>query len=328
MAYADLAAELAGTIPGLSPILAATYIRRAWRDIRNRKNWAFKTAQASLTLPAAVITGTASVTQGSTAITMSATALTALTPYLTGSLLLTALQIRFNTGPIYRITAINPVYPPLQLTLDRPVTEATNAAIPYMVYRAYITPPVPDFSRWDSFEDLTGRRLTGRRLTYSSVDLDRRDPQRTSFGQASLLASFIADTTGLILYELWPHAITAQTWTVTFRRTGPDFALPGDTQPALIPDSLILSRALGWYGYVWAQANRGRFPELAKVDFTTLLSAERQSFEAELNTITVQDEDLALSRVYNRGRWGGGRDTRDTHPIGDASYWQSHPIYW
>lgn len=328
MAYADLAAELAGTIPGLSPILAATYIRRAWRDIRNRKNWAFKTAQATLSLPAAITAGTAAIVQGSTSVTFSATALTALTSYLTGALTLTSLQVRFNNGPLYRILALNPVYPPLVVTLDRPVTEATNAVSPYSVYRAYITPPVPDFSRWDSFEDLAGNRIIGRRLSYSSVDFDRRDSQRTSFGIPSLLGAFMADAAGLPLYELWPHANTAQTWTVTFRRTGVDFTLPGDTQPILIPDSLIMSRALGWYGYVWAQANRSRVPDLAKVDFTALLQAERQSFEAELQTITVQDEDLALSRVYNRGRWGGGRDRRDTGPVGDASYWQSHPINW
>lgn len=338
MAYADLAAELAGTIPGLSPILAATHIRQAWREIRNERNWAFKTTQAALVCPAAITAGTATVA-GAT-VTFDATATAALTPFLATIPLLTSLQIRFSAppmtigtpvsgSPLYRILAVTQPAP-LIVTLDRAVAEPVLTPSGYMVYRAYLTPPVPDFSRWDSLVDYAnGIAITGPRLTRSSVWFDAQDPQRSATNQAMYLGQVVAtDPAGLNLYELWPHPTAGQTFLVTFRRTGPEFINPTDAQPDLIPDSLIMARALGWHSYIWAQANRGRFPALAKYDFSSLLSAVRQQYTIDLNTIRLQDDDLALQSVYDRGHLGSSRSHASDPPIGDAKYWQSHAIYW
>lgn len=331
MAYADLAAELAGVLPGLSPLLAATYIRQAWREIRNERPWSFKTAQAGLICPAAIVTGTAAIVQGANSVTFSAGATTALTPYIAGVPPLTQMQIRFSGGPLYRIIGLTSTLP-IIATLDRPVWEATNALASYMVYRAYLTPPVADFLKWESLDDYAnGIAITAGRLTRTSIWFDQMDPQRTGTGPATYLGGFIADTVtnpGLPLYELWPHPTGGQNFLVTFRRTGPDFAAPSDTQPTIIPDTLIMARALGWHGYLWAQANRGRFPELMKTDFMALMQATRQQYVLDLSTVRLQDEDLVLSSVYQRGHWGSGRSTSDNTPVGDARYWQSHPITW
>lgn len=333
MAYADLAAELAGVIPGLSPLLAATYVRRAWREIRNENpHWSFKTAQASLILPAAITTGTVSRVQFSNVLTFSVAATAALVGYVSGTPLLTQMQIRFGGGSIYRILTVTATNPNLVVTVDRPIVEATNALVAYSVYRAYVAPPVADFTRWDSLEDLAnGITITGERLTRTSVWFDAQDPQRTSTGLASYLGALVANPNqnSLPLYELWPHATGGQTFLVTFRRTGAEFVNPGDLQPNVIPDSLIVARALGWHAYPWAHANKGRFPALLKTDFVSLITATRQQYALDLNTIRLQDDDLALESVYNRGHWGGGR-RRGTGSglLGDAGYWQSHPITW
>lgn len=328
MSYADLSTELAGVLPGLSPLLAATYIRRAWREIRDERNWSFKTAQASLVCPPLIQAGTVARIQGSTSVTFDATASTALAPYITGTPLITQMQVRFTGGPLYRILAVTQIFP-TTVTLDRAVSEATNAAATYQVYRAYVSPPVTDFTRWDSLEDFAnGITIAGDRLTRTSVYFDQLDPQRTSVGFAQYLGSVVADTLGLPIYELWPAPTGGQTFLVTFRRTGVEFTNPDDLQPAVIPDSLIISRALGWHAGIWAKANQGRFAPLLKVDVTGLITTSRQQYALDLNTIKLQDDDLALESVYNRGHWGGRAGRTGTAPLGDAKYWQSHPISW
>jgi len=328
VAYADLSAQLAGTIPGLSPILAATYVKQAWRDIRNVRAWSFKTGVATLVCPRQVTTGTVAFTQYTSSVTFSAAATTALTPFIAGTPLLTSLQIRFSLGPLYRILAITQ-NSPLIVTLDRPIQEATATLGTYTVYRAYVAPPVTDFQRWESFADTANQLdLKGPRLTRTSLEFDSRDPGRVNFGWASYLGSFVADAAGTILYELWPHPVDGQTFQVTFKRLGVEFSAPGDTQPLLIPDALISTRALGWYGYPWAQANKARIPDLRNTDFLTLIGLTRKQYQDDLVPVKMQDDELMLQSVYNRGHFVRGLRRSMDPPLGDAAYWQSHPIYW
>lgn len=329
MAYADLAAELAGTISGLSPILAATYVKRAWQDIVNERNWSFKTALATLVCPAQITTGTAAWTQYTTTLAFSPAATTALTPFVGGTPAITDLQVRFSGGPLYRIVAVL-LASPLTVTVDRPISEATATVGTYQVYRAYIKPPVPDFSRWDSFDSYVWNRTrTGNALTKTSVDFDRMDPRRASSGPMTYLGSLIADTSNALpaLYEIWPHPMAGDTFTVTFKRNGPPFTLPTDIQPQVVPDSLIMARAMGWYGAVWGQANKSRIPDLKGIDFNVLIQEARARYKDDLRLIKLQDDDKALDSVYNRGHYGGGRSGVGL-PIGDAAYWQQHPITW
>lgn len=331
MAYADLAAELAGVLPGISPILASTYIKRAWREIRDERNWSFKTAQAGLVCPLAIQTGTCAIVQTSNSIIFDATASTALGGFVTGVPLITQMQVRFGGGPLYRMVTVTNIFP-LTITLDRPVVEPTNVANSYLVYRAYVSPPVADFSRWDSLDDYAnGITIAKDRLTRTSVYFDMMDPQRSNSNMAYYLGAIVADAVGLPLYELWPHPTQGQNFLVTYRRTGAEFNLPDDVQPAVIPDSLIMARAMGWHGGPWAKANQGRFDALKKIDITGLVTMARQQYALDLNTIRLQDDDLALDTVYNRGHWGGGRRGwrgDGNGPLGDAKYWQSHGIYW
>jgi hypothetical protein len=330
VAYADLAAELAGVLPGISPILASTYIKRAWREIRDERNWSFKTAQANLVCPTAIQTGTVNIVQASNSIVFDAAASTVLGGFVAGVPLITQMQVRFG-GPLYRMLVVTNLFP-LTITLDRAVVEPTNAAAAYSVYRAYVSPPVSDFSRWDSLDDYAnGITIAKDRLTKTSVYFDMMDPQRLSTNMAYYLGAIVADATGLPLYELWPHPTQGQNFLVTYRRTGAEFNLPTDVQPAVIPDSLIMARSMGWHAGPWAKANQARFLGLKGIDVTGLVTMARQQYALDLNTIRLQDDDLALDTVYNRGHWGGGRRGwrgDGQGPIGDSKFWQSHAISW
>ena len=328
MAYLDLTNELAGTIPGLSSILSATFVNRAWRAIRDERLWSFLVGTGTVVCPAQLTAGTVTVTQFSTTVTFDVAATAALVPFtvLGATPPLTALQFRVNGQSLYRILAITATSPHLIVTIDQPFREGSGAGQRYQVYRAYVQAPVADFLKWSSLDDFqNGYAITKDRLSYSRAVFDRRDPQRQSQGLAYYLGEYQTDpVTGLPIWELWPHSVQGQTFVVEFRRQGPTFLLPGDVAPPIIPDTLIMERAQGWHGYPWAQANRGRFPQLGKTDFVELKLSAQKDYMRDLLIAKRQDDEIALQRVYNRGRLGSGG--RQLAGPADARYWQSHPI--
>ncbi len=346
MAFADLGAELTGLLPGLPAFLAQTYIKRAWRKIRDRRNWSFKSQDAVVICPAQVTTGTFAITQFSSTVVSdvaAGTALTATVPFAQPGL--TKMQIRFmglaQTGQIYSITAFQlntPGAGQLTLTLDRVVQEATNALSPYLSYRCYITPPDTNFSRWDSLNDMINAiGISGDRLSYSSVYFDLRDPQRQALGQAYYCGLYKAAGTVPLqatqaatapVYELWPHPTMGQTFYTRYLSTGVDFTLPTDQQPAIIPDQLIVHAALTFDAYPWAKANAAHFPALKGVNFAQLISETAQFYQSELIDAMRQDDELALQRVYNRGH-----GLKPDRPVGfygpiDSNYIQAHAVTW
>jgi hypothetical protein len=326
VAFLDLAAELAGTLPGLSPALAESYVTRAWQDITRARHWSFLGADAVLVCPAAITAGTVHVTLGSTTVTADTAATTALTPAITATPPLTSLQFRLPTGSLYSIAAVS-AGPPVVLTLDRAFSEPTALTASYQIYRAYLTePPATDFMRWESLDDVQNQyAITGPRLTRSRVDIDRRDPARQSQGQARELAALRGTPTPL--WELWPHPTSGQTFLAFYRTNGgtPDYTDPTSTPPAIIPESLILHRALAWYGYPWAQVNKGSYPRYQRTELMGLLLEAKKSYEKELLEAKTEDDEVQLNSVYNRG-WRGHARPRLAGLLGDAAYWQSHPI--
>lgn len=319
-AFLDLAAELTGTLPGLSPALAESYVTRAWYDICRERRWSFLLADALLVCPAQLTAGTIAVTHGAATATCNATATTTLTG-LTDPVL-TLRQIRCAGGPLYGITVA--AGSPLVLTLDRPYQEITAAAATYQVYRAWVGQPSTDFLTWDTLDDpANGLTLSGPSITRNRLDFDRRDPQRSSQGIAAELGHYRGDP----LWELWPHPTDGQTFLASYRTRGvtPDYTDPASGPPDLIPDALILSRALGWYGYPWAHANKGSHTRYQKTDLLTLLVDTKRTYQGDLLKAKKHDDEHALQTVYNRG-WRGR--TRPSGVVGDARYWQAHPIHW
>jgi hypothetical protein len=349
MAYADLAAELTGVLPGLSPFLADTFINRAWRKIRDRRLWSFLIADAAVVCPVQVATGTFAITKYSVTAVGNAAARAALLAVDiglgAGALSLVKLQIRFmggaTTSQIYNILQAVDTNPTITLTLDRGVQEATTAVSVYLVYRAYIIPPVADFSTWISLDDMVnGIRIVGNRLTYTSSYFDLRDPQRQALGQSFLLGLYkgsavVADNSAPI-YELWPGCTMGQTWYTRYRRRGVDFTLATDTQPALIPDELIIDTALLHFAYPYCQANQGHFPAMKGINWATIFQEKRlslygnpqQGIRGALRDAIIADDNEALQSVWNRGHGLKARGPAGFYGPIDSNYIQSHPVTW
>lgn len=353
MAYLDLVAELTGTLPGLSPLLAQKYINRAWEEIRDVRLWSFLTGEAAVVCPSVVTTGTAAVVQYTDTVTLDAAASAALLAQTQVGAVpgLTNMAIRFGTvpavGQVYSISAADATIPAaIVLTLSRLVVDATDAAASIQVYRPYITPPIADFLTWTSLVDMTNAfTIAGDRLTKTSTYFDRRDPQRQAQGLAyfcgNFLGSVVADpATGVVVpnpnvaagsntYELWPHPTQGQTFWAKFRRKGTAFAAATDAPPAVISEGLILTRALAWHAYPFAQANQANFPTFKGVNWMQLILDAKASYRDELRDAKRNDEEAAPQQVWNTGhglRTGaGGFKGISDFPI-DSNYLQSHLV--
>lgn len=330
MPYSNMVATLAGELPGLSPLLAEQHLTKAWRDVCNARLWSFLLLEGGIPLPAQIVAGSVTYVQYALTVTLNAAASAAVIPYLPGGTpLLTQMQIRFNGGSLYNITGVNSAVPGARvLTLDRAIVEPGGAGIGYQVYRCYIQAPGTDFLRWESLNDFqNGYAILRERLTSSRSEFDQRDPQRQSQGQAFYLGENRGQIAGTPFWELWPHPTSGQIFIATYRSSGkdPDYTSATDAPPPIIPESLIETRARGWYTYPWASLNKANHPAFAKTDFPSLIRDTVGQYNRQLLDVKRVDDEQGLQTVYNRGRGRAGRPVRG--PV-DAKYWQSHPITW
>lgn len=338
MSFSSLSSELVGRLPGLSPFLADTFCSRAWREIRDERLWSFLQDDCGVVCPTQVVAGTVNITQFSATVVCDATASAALLAItLPSPLDLTAMQIRFGgtgdaaqTGQIYSITDFDDTDPAaLELTLDRVVVQTTNAVSGYQCFRCYIKPVVEDFLAWQSLVDMTnGWSL---RLDYTSTAFDRRDPQRQAQGLAYYCGAFKGNpgTQPRPQYELWPVPTSGQTFYGRFRRQGADFFDATDTQSPIIPDSLIIERALGYHAYPWAAQNVGAFPAFQKNNWPSLMLQSKQAYQQDLLRAKKQDDEQELQTVWARGHGlvhgTPGFKGMTNYPI-DAAFLQSHLV--
>ncbi len=358
MALLDLTSELVGVLPGLSPMLAETYINRALTHIYGERLWSFLETDAAVICPVAIAAGSAAIVQYTNTVTLDAVASAAIATQLdSGGALpgIRSLQIRFSATPpaasqIYSITNYDATAPTaIILTLDRIVVDLTNSTASYQIFRNLIVPPMYDFLRWESFVDFANAiALTGNRLTSSSAIFDAMDPQRTANGLAYYLGAWGGNRTanvvtgatvpqstsdaGTPIFELWPVPTSGQTWYTRIRRRGPKLILPIDVQPPGISDNAIVQRALSAHAYPFAQANIGNFPQFKNANWPTMIAVSRQEYAAALmqDKRLDQEKSLQTSDIWNRGH--GLRSARpfgrydvQSYPI-DANFLQSHLI--
>lgn len=333
-----LAAELTGVLPGLSPILAESYISRAFQDICNARNWAWLDYDAAIVCPQAITAGLISITQFSNQVTASATASAALAIQDASTPSLTSMAIRFsapnNSSQIYQIIAVDATAPAaIVLTLNRIVVEATNATASYQCYRPYITPTDNDFLKWSAVDDMVNGINVG--LNYSSEYFNGRDPQRQAFGLAYYLGRYrgndASSPAGGPMWEFWPGPTNGQVFYAQYQRRGTSTQwtdVAGEL-PVQISDQLILQRALTWYAYPFAKANIGHFPAMKSVDWNGLIVTGKQNYQTLLLDAKTQDDETSLKTVYNRGYTGLRRNRFGgfSGPI-DARFMQSHAITW
>ena len=325
MAYADLAAALQGDVPSLSYLLALQHIKRAYRDILDAREWSFLAAEDSVICPPEITAGSVAITQGSLDVLPDATALAEVALSWPAGVPLTGAQIRFPDSGLY--TLVQTSATPWQV--DRPVSEPSSLTSTYQLYQAYITAP-SDFKRWDALVDVpNGIVIDSGNLTLSQAELDARDPQRQSEGQALMLAWISPDQTGLPRFELWPHPTSGQTFLAHYRSRGAGFIARNDVQPTVIPDGLVLQRAYGWNTYPWAAANAVRLPQLGgnKIAWTTLILEAKTAYKTLFAQAVRDDEATAPQRVWNRGTGIRGRSLPNG-VVADSNWIQRHPITW
>ena len=367
MALLDLVGELTSTLPGLSPILASTYINRALKSVYDERLWSFLTTDGVLICPGQIITGTAATVQFTTTVTFDAAASAALQAQITGATEPGLLNLQFRpaatplaggstsataASQLYGIIAVdNSIPTAVVITLDRILVEASNTAGTYQIYRALFVPPIADFKMWESFVDPANAiTLTRNRLSATSSDFDRMDPQRTAVGLSYWVGSwgairdigagvlspinFPGTTVGQPVYELWPVPTTGQTWYVRIRRQGPTLVDPSDTQIAGIPDDLLVQRALYKHAYPFAASNVANFPSFRGAAWTMLIATARAAYRDELLSQKRNDQEVQLQST---DLWNRGHGLRSPTPFGrfdtpgypiDSNFLQSHLIRW
>lgn len=317
MNYSELWNELIGHVPSLSPFLAQRFINRAWRDIRQVKSWSFQLAEGFLIVPTTITTGTVTVTQYSTTVTPSAAALTALNA--AGSHpLLGERQFRLAPGTrIYNISA----YDGATITLAEEYQEASSSGAAYQVFRCYFKPPTTDFIRFISIRDLVTNYHI--RLNYTQEELNRTDPQRNTTGDPLYCATYKTDSSFGPLFELWPVPQSNRSYQVLYQKRGIDLTNAVGALPAVIPDQLVLDRAL-YYAYRWAEGAKGSINDLQNSgsDFRYLAAEVNKNYMDELRKTIREDEDCFMQMLYVAETRTGFMT-----PI-DANYAQNHVTDW
>ena len=318
MAYIDYYSELVGFVPKISVQLAQTLVNRAWKDIRNNRFWSFLIGQTMLEAPALINAGTASVTQYQTTVTMDATASAALLNL--GNPIITLRQFRQSGGTIYNIAAFDDSNPSaVILTLDQPFQSSTNATATYQIYRCYYTPPSSDFKKWESIIDPTNAYQFAN-VSWTRKEIDRYDPQRASQGLPYYMASYklikVGNDSYVPAFEMWPHPIYQIGYPAIYQMQGTDFSSASDILPPQISTKTLMYLAR-YYAYEWAEANKGRHPELQATNWMGLRTSVYRDYQDSLERDEKKDEETFLQNWVTLN-YGG-----PPWPI-DSAWMQSH----
>lgn len=130
MSWGEIREELIERAPGLSLDQANRYIRRAYREILDLRDWSGLHQDGILQTVAAYEAGTIAVTQGSTAIVGTGTAFTA---EMTGR----RLYVHGSDGEVYTFTYVGPT----AATLDRPYESAVNSEAGFIIFQSRYSLP-------------------------------------------------------------------------------------------------------------------------------------------------------------------------------------------
>src|SRR5262245_54771207 len=224
--FADMVAELVGTVPRLSALHAQQLLNRSWSRVRDSRLWSFHfVADAQLFVPDAISAGSVSATFGSPTIVADATAADAFNqivqsnPPLACPILGVGRQIRVGstnnisspTGPNYSIMDWDGIS---QLTIDKPYGEFTVTNAPYQVFKCYYAPPAPPpFQsatadlRYVRYMVITNRNngyaIFGPNLYWNQAQLNAIDPQRGGQGDAYIVANYGRNNLGRPVIELY-----------------------------------------------------------------------------------------------------------------------------
>ncbi len=294
MAYSDLWQELRGYVPTASPFLLQKFLNRAWSDCRDASAWSFLEGFTVLQVPAVVTTGAITWTQFQNTITGNAAASAVWGPLLVGGtppmvcasnpagqpLIGTGgYQIQALNGPLYSIVDANATNPgAIVLTVDRNISEPSQAGIGYQALRAFYGPPSSDWLSWINVINVQeGYAISGRRLGGSQAQLSLIDPQDSSTGDPYFMFSLFADANGMPIRRLWPSPTTQAGLTSIYKRRGTDLSPTVDV-PVSFPVQTLLERARQYLAQY--QATQPRAPG-DETDWDKQWRIHRENYEGD-----------------------------------------------
>ena len=313
--FLDFWSELIGYVgPGLDPDLAKTLIQRAHKDILESRNWSFLIAEGVLNAPTTVTAGTVTVNQYATTVQADATAQAALTA-ISGPVLLGTRQFRISsTGRIYNIDSYDSGTG--VLTLKEPFSETSVAGSAYSVFKCYYTPPDADFMRFLSVRDLTDARSL--RLNMQRIEVDRRDPQRTTQEPVVAVVAHKTDADNNPVFELWPHPTSNRGYVCAYLKRGTVLEDDLASLPPSVPDELLMVRAQ-YHLAKWAEMNKGRDPGLRSTDWRFIMSESLARYNELLLKAKVKDDELFVQNVILPKRYGMWPPSASA--LQDRDYW-------
>ena len=227
--YLEMSRSLRLYCPSLDIFLAQQFIRDAYRQILERRDWSGLRAENQIQFHDQKVDGSVTVANGSTSVTGNSTSFAA-----------SDIGRQFKAGvgsPIYTITNVVGQV----LTLDQAFGAANVTAGSYTVFDGYVTMP-SDFKRLIvAVDPQTGYKL---RHWVTQDQLLRWDPQRNFFGLPYAFVDRRYNTAGLVQYEAWPYSTAQRIVSYYYIKQGVDLVNDADTPIWPIRSDVIVTRAL------------------------------------------------------------------------------------
>jgi hypothetical protein len=290
-----MAAEMRGWIAKMNLPLSETLVNRGLNKVYDESIWGFQLKTGGFSTPAEVTAGTITSVTGQSTVVGNAVA-SAAWAAIPAPFLLTQFQIRLPNFNLYNVIGSVTLAGITTLTLDRPWAEPGGVGQGYQLYQAYYPVPVQDFKRWFTIRDFTNAIYVDY-WSWHQDDLASIDPQRVVFQNPDHFVPYQADdrvgssTLGYMLYEMYPHPLSNLPYATYYARRGPLLSQPTDTLLFPLNEELVLHRAK-MLGYEWAEANKGRYPELLKSNWQFLMSKAKEEYEERLQDTRKLDRDI------------------------------------
>jgi len=295
--------EVIGYVPLAGPLLAQNWVKRAFRQVAERRRWSWLWRYGQFIIPAVYNTGTVTVTLNSATVTGSGTAWTSA---------MIGRQFRTSvSSPIYTITA---VASGISMTIEAVWGSATAGGQSYEIWQAYVTAP----SDFHAFIAVWDPRLNWQlHLNIAQETINDADAQRSNSGNAYLLSPWTYDTTSppLPRFELWPHQKAAYVYPFLYEARPTDISDAAATLPRYIRGDLLIETALAMAAR-WPGPSKDNPNPYFSIQLASMHDARAERMIAELER---QDEETNMQEFsYPPGMapW----------PFFDAAWLQRHAI--
>lgn len=324
MSYADMTAELVGTVPRMSALHAQQVIQRAWSRVRDFRRWSFHAvADAQLFVPYAITGGSVAVEFGSQEVipdsvaTAKLSAVAMANPPLASPIIGVGRQLRVGTsnglstptGPNYNIVG----WDGQVLLIDRPYGEWTAPRCQYQVLKCYYAPPapppylglVPDLN-FVKYEVITNRNsgyaIFGPNLYWSQAQLNAIDPQRGGQGDAYIVANYGRNSLGQPVIELYPNPVQFTTYGCTYWTRWANLSAETDLPKVSyeLADAVMFeSKCLA---ADWALANVNIVPELQQTNWVNYRQTQMAEYKAAMVQCCKQDDEIMPLIPFRQGQ--------------------------